>query len=149
MDVVETNAHGFQVTPHCGTGGDTCHVGCGKNFRLAQGFGPGGSGVDSGKPFNVWMKFNSDDGNTLTGLDGGARQAGKSGISYSLTDQICSGLVPGNPKNYLSNLSKDVRGNLVLLVAFWQGDMNWLDGCSTGKTCPDSCVFDLGNFTIT
>jgi len=148
IDVMEANAHGLQVTPHCGTGGDTCHQGCSKNYRSAQGFGPGGSGVDTGKPFNIWIKFSSDDGNTLNALEGGARQAGKSGISYLLNDQICSSVVPGNPKNFISNLSKDVKGNLVLMVAFWRGDMNWLDGCSSEQTCPDSCLFTFGNFTI-
>jgi len=148
IDVMEANAHAFQSTPHCGTGGDACHWGCGENFRNDKGFGPGGSAVDTNQPFNVYVKFNSNDGNTLNAISGGARQNGKNGISYSLTDQGCSGL-PGNPKTYISNMTKDVKGNLVLMVSYWHGDMNWLDGCSAGQTCPDSCMFALGNFTIT
>jgi len=147
IDVMETNSHAFQVTPHCGTGGDACHWGCGQNFRQAAGFGPGGSAVDTNHPFHVFMKFVSSDMNTLNALSGGIMQSGKSGISYSLTDSSCTNL-PGNPKTYISGLSKDVRENLVLTISFWHGDMNWLDGCSAGQTCPDSCNFTVGNFTV-
>lgn len=145
---MEANAHAFQATPHCGTGGDACHWGCGRNYRSAQGYGPGGSAIDTNKPYTVFVKFNSNDGNALTAISGGAQQSGKSGLSYSLTDQTCNSL-PGNPQTYISSLGKDIRAGLVLMISYWHGDMNWLDGCSQGQTCPDSCNFALGNVTIT
>jgi len=146
IDVMEANTHAFQVTPHCGTGGDACHWGCGVNYRSDKGYGPGGSAIDTKRSFYVYMKFNAN-GNTLTSISGGVQQSGKSGLSYTLTDQTCTNL-PGNPKTYISGLANSIRGNLVLMVSFWRNGLDWLDGCSNGQNCPESCLFTLGNFTI-
>jgi len=72
-------------------------------------------------------------------------QSGKSGLSTTLNDQVCNWMT----SNYISALQSSIKGGrLALAASYWSGDMNWLDGCSSGSTCPTSSTITFKDFQI-
>jgi hypothetical protein len=144
LDLLEANTHAFQATAHSKSGDNPGKWGCAWNIKSAQGYGPGGSKIDTSKPYNVDFSFISSSG-TLSGMRVKLWQYGKPGISYTLTDSICSWLTP----SYISGLQSAVTsGRLVLAASYWSGGMDWLDGCSGGSTCPSGSWITMKDIQI-
>jgi len=145
IDLLEANTRAFQATAHTAAGNDQGKWGCAWNIKSGQGYGPGGSNIDTNQPYNVdfsFVKTNSK----LSGMRVKLWQSGKSNPpTTTLTDSSCSWLGSG----YLSSLHSAVTGGrLVLAASYWSGGMDWLDGCSGGVTCPTSSSIIFKDFQI-
>jgi hypothetical protein len=145
-DLLEANTRAFQATVHTATGDDKGKWGCAWNIKSAQGYGPGGSSIDTSKPYTVDYAFTKSSAGKLNGIKVKLSQSGKSGISYSITDSICTWL---QTSTYISSLDSSVAsGQCVLVMSYWSGGMDWLDGCSSGVTCPSSSTVTFSNIQL-
>jgi hypothetical protein len=133
-DLIEANTRAFQATAHSGDASTYGKWGCAWNIKSAQGYGPGGSAIDTSKPYTVDFAFTKSSAGTLNGMKVKLSQSGKSGLSTTISDSTCSWMTG----NYISALDASIKsGKLVLAISYWSGNMDWLDGCSSGgSTCP-------------
>jgi hypothetical protein len=136
IDLLEANTKAFQATPHSGDASTYGKWGCAWNVKSAQGYGIGGSKIDTSKPYTVDFSFTKSSSGTLNGMRVKLSQSGKSGLSTTITDSTCSWMT----SNYISALQSAIKGGrLVLVMSYWSGNMDWLDGCSSGgSTCKPS-----------
>jgi len=97
-------------------------------------------------PFNVDFSFTKSSSGILNGMRIKLWQTGKSNPpTFTLTDSYCSWMTA----TYISSLHSAVTGGrLVLAASYWSGDMNWLDGCSSGVTCPTSSSITFKDIQI-
>jgi len=149
IDLLEANTKAFQATPHSGDGSTNGKNGCAWNVKAAQGYGYGsaGSNIDTSKPYTVDFSFTKSSSGTLNGMKVKLSQSGKSGLSTTITDTTCSWM---GVSNYISGLASSVKGGKFVLVAsYWSGNMNWLDGCSSGgSTCPTNSVITFSSVQL-
>jgi len=145
-DLLEANTRAFQATAHTGTADQKGQWGCAWNIKSAQGYGLGGSAIDTSKPYTVDYAFTKSSAGKLNGIKVKLSQSGKSGLSYSITDSVCSWL---GTSTYISSLDSSVAsGRCVLAMSYWSGGMDWLDGCSSGVTCPTSSTVTFSNIQL-
>jgi len=144
LDLIEANVHAYQGTLHCGDGSVNCKNGCGVNYKSNSGFGIGGSSIDSQNSFQVSIAFMGSN-SQLDQLDYKLTQSGKSGISFSINRQTCGWIA-----NEIAAISSSITsGRLVLTYTYWSNqNMSWLDGCSTGQTCPGSSYVTFSDFQV-
>jgi hypothetical protein len=144
--LLEANTKAFQATPHSGDASNYGKWGCAWNIKSAQGYGPGGSKIDTTKPYTVDFSFTKSSSGTLNGMRVKLSQSGKSGLSTTITDSTCSWMT----SNYISSLHSAIKGGrLVLAKSYWSGNMDWLDGCSSGgSTCPTSSTVTFKDFQV-
>jgi len=140
LDILEANTHAYQVTQHCNAGTQTCQWGCGFNYKSGQGYGLGGSQIDTNHPFQVDISFVGS-GSSLSSIAIKLSQSGKTPIKSVFTSSSCS---------FLSSLASSIAdGRLVLAMSYWSSSgMNWLDGCTNGDTCPTSSTVHFSNLAL-
>jgi hypothetical protein len=146
IDMIEANTKAFQATAHTGDASNYGKWGFAWNIKSAQGYGPGGSGIDTTKPYTVDFSFTKSSSGTLNGMKVHLTQSGKSGLSTTISDSTCNWMT----SNYISGLDSAMKsGQLVLVASYWSGDMNWLDGCSSGgSTCPSGSTVTFSNLQL-
>jgi len=143
MDILEANSRANAFTPHpCGAN-DCDKSGCGFNPYAAghQGYyGPGGSGVDTNKPFTVVTQFATDSGaagGTLTSVTRKYVQNGKvvasaTGAAGGDSVTSCSSAAQFGG---LATMGQALGRGMVLVFSIWNDNgqfMNWLDSGSAG-----------------
>jgi len=131
MDLIEANTRGFQGTLHCVDGSQDCKAGCGGNFRSDKGYGPGGANIDTQKPYEVYVTFTGT--SQLESINFRLTQSGKNGIIFTIDRTTCKFWT-----SQLTVMSNSIKsGRMVFIISYWSSpNMGWLDGCSTGQTCP-------------
>jgi len=140
MDLMEANKHGWRTTAHkmydaSGQGGG---VGHGQAFSSKQ-YGPGGSHVDTNKPFRASVSFATDSKGRL--LDVLLRLTGDS--KRTLNASVV-------PKDYALDFTFPLKAGMTPIISYWTaGDMTWLDsmgyngtGLSYDGSGDDGCPWD-------
>jgi len=144
MDLIEANTRGFQGTLHCVDGSQDCKAGCGGNFRSDKGYGPGGTNIDTQNPYQVYVTFTGT--SQLESINFQLTQLGKRGITFTIDRTTCKFFT-----SQLTEMSNSLKsGRMVFVISYWSSpDMSWLDGCSTGQTCPKTSEITFSNIQVT
>ena len=133
MDLMEANAHAFQVTPHkCdqpqGKYYDNCdRGGSGQKMADPSQYGPGASKIDTNKPFYVNITFGTDASGNLNRVT----------TVFSQDEQIT---VDNQDASYLAQAGAQFKDGMTFIFSSW-GDtgqtMQWLDvpPCDIGTSC--------------
>jgi len=143
IDLIEANTRGYQGTLHCGDGSQDCKFGCGANYRSDKGYGPGGASIDTRSSYQVYISFAGS--TQIERITYRLTQSGKSGIVFTIDRTSCTFF----DRQVASLTSSITSGRLVVAISYWSSsDMNWLDGCSTGQTCPKPSYITFSNIQI-
>lgn len=149
VDIQEANQFAWHSTLHSshdrsGTGGG---FGGGDGWNgprdfTSEQYSPGGSCIDTSKPFQVSASFPVDALGTLQAME----------VSLSQNGSPCSLAVRVNSYDNMAELSQALAAGMTPVVSYWSTDsMLWMDGAGTdGKgpcardaasSCPDTAKF--------
>jgi len=123
MDLMEANKHGWRTTAHkmydgSGQGGG---VGSGQAFSAKE-YGPGGSHVDTTKPFKASVSFATDSNGRL--VDVLLTLEGAKTLSASVVSS-----------DYALDFTFPLMAGMTPVISYWTAaDMTWLDSMGYNKT---------------
>ncbi|TPX59038.1 hypothetical protein CcCBS67573_g09115 [Chytriomyces confervae] len=140
MDIFEGNVAATQFTTHeCKSrgqvNGNQCnHNGCSdtSNTKYSSQVGPK-SFIDTTRPFKITTKFitsdNTDSG-TLSSIVQVFEQDGKTFQTGNVNTGTCTAEWGGVPQ-----MGKGMADGMTLILSFWEGGMDWLDGGFGNPKC--------------
>ena len=120
-----TNAHAC-VEPSANGWYAECdsYAQCGVDQHYYEGYGPGGSLIDTNSPFHVKIDFKTDDSSgtpLFSGYDVIMTQEDREFIMSSSDSSICA------DESYLNQMTDDIDGNMVITMSIWSPDnLEWL-----------------------